>query len=196
MEKFEVNSLIRDCIEDENIIGLRIAMGAIAITEKPLKRDEDFSKSLKYIKDKGVDICEEYDEKGLIKDTKENGDLLDEDDFCYAITLMKENFCKERIEDVRYIGEKLYGEKGSIQEKGTRAKPQEVTDTPKQMPHLMEDMDKQIMDAGKKDNTKRATNVEKNKMDPEMKKILKGVAVILGVSIVIALGTMIIKGMK
>ena len=52
------------------------------------------------------EVYQEYDKKQLVSDEKSE---YTAEDFSEAVFLLKENFCKERINDVKKIGKALYG---------------------------------------------------------------------------------------
>lgn len=87
---------------------LRRTLGNLIFTDRSFNKNI-FDDALKYVKEQiGNDIYEEYNNNGLISDGKSS---FTEDDFGEAVAKLKNNFCKERIEDVKKISKMVYGNK-------------------------------------------------------------------------------------
>jgi hypothetical protein len=94
-------------VKSKNLSKIREALGTICYTSRDF-RSGAFDAHLKYVLDSGIDIFEEYNGEPLISEKKKLEDMND-DDFSEAVFELKENFCKERINDVKKIGKYLYG---------------------------------------------------------------------------------------
>ena len=98
---------IENGIAKRNISALREAIGNICFTSKDFSSGE-FDEAINYVKSKGIDILD-YE---LIGDLVSKGkDTYSKDDFADAVFMLQENFCKERIADVKKIGRAVYGQK-------------------------------------------------------------------------------------
>ena len=93
-------------IEKGDVQALREAIGSICYTSRDFSSWE-FDEDIKYVESKGIKI---KDNRliGSSTITSQKSTFTD-DDFADAIFELKENFCDERIEDVKTIGKKLYG---------------------------------------------------------------------------------------
>lgn len=98
---------IENGIANRNISALREAIGNLCFTSKDFSSGE-FDEAINYVKNKGIDIMD-YE---LIGDLVSKGkDTYSKDDFADAVFMLQENFCKERIADVKKIGRAVYGQK-------------------------------------------------------------------------------------
>lgn len=93
-------------IEKKDVQALREAIGSICYTSRDFSSGE-FDEAVKYVESKGIKIKDEQ-LIGTPTITSQKSTYTD-DDFADAIFELKENFCDERIEDVKTIGKKLYG---------------------------------------------------------------------------------------
>ena len=98
-EKIEENINGKDCN------GLREALGNLCYTSRDFSSGE-FDKELENAEKRVPEVYQEYDKKQLVSDEKSE---YTAEDFSEAVFLLKENFCKERINDVKKIGKALYG---------------------------------------------------------------------------------------
>jgi hypothetical protein len=102
------NETIEKAIKSKNIQLLREYLGNICYIDANFSTGE-FDSTIRYIKNSG--ILEEE-----LKDKKLEGELITDqktspytqDDFIEAVSKLKNNFCDERIEDVKKIGKMLY----------------------------------------------------------------------------------------
>lgn len=104
---------IEKAIAQKDMKALREAVGNICYTSRDFSSGE-FDEAIKYAKEKGMDIKESsLTGKPTISSQKSS---FTDDDFAEAVFALKENFCDERIQDVKEIGKKLYGAKNQKQE--------------------------------------------------------------------------------
>ena len=102
------NETIEKAIKDRNIQLLREALGNICYVDANFSIGE-FDSTIGYIKNSGISDEELKDKKlegELITDQKSSP--YTQDDFIEAVAKLKNNFCDERIEDVKKIGKMLY----------------------------------------------------------------------------------------
>lgn len=107
MQKYEA---IENGIANNDIKALREAIGSIIYTNRDFSNGE-FFEVIKYVESKGIKI-KDSELVGTPTITSQKNDYTDED-FAKAIFQLKKNFCDERINDVKTIGEKLYGKNKS-----------------------------------------------------------------------------------
>lgn len=101
------HKVFKDALEKrdkDSLDVLRESLGNLIYVDRSLKT---FDKALKDVQSK-INIMEDYNNKPLISEQKKLEDMTDSD-FSAAIYWLKENFCKERINDVKKIGKYLYG---------------------------------------------------------------------------------------
>lgn len=107
-KEYYTNELIEDAIENNDISLIQDAIGTICYTDRSFE-DGRFLAAIHYVVDKKkIDIMQEFDGNKLISKTKTE---YTDKDFGEAVFYLKENFSKERIQDVMTIGKKLYGNK-------------------------------------------------------------------------------------
>lgn len=109
MSSFEPNKLIKECIEKKDINRLRGTVTGILVRDRNASTG-DFENNINYIIDEcGItELFENFDStKPLVSDSVKDRRLTDED-FSDAVYYLKNNFCKERIDDVIKIGRELY----------------------------------------------------------------------------------------
>ena len=102
------NETIEKAIKDRNIQLLRESLGNICYVDANFSIGE-FDSTIGYIKNSGISDEELKDKKlegELITDQKSSP--YTQDDFIEAVAKLKNNFCDERIEDVKKIGKMLY----------------------------------------------------------------------------------------
>lgn len=104
----KVNQLVIEAVKTKDIIGLKSAISTL------INYDRNFSRgyvetNLKYIKECGINIFEEFNHQELL--SNKNISEYTERDFSNAIFYLEKNFCNERLEDVKKIGQVLYKEK-------------------------------------------------------------------------------------
>lgn len=109
MKSFEPNKLIKECIEKNDITRLRGTLTGIVVRDRNFSTG-DFENNINYIvNEQGIkELFEEFDDsKPLVSSIVKERELSDED-FSDAIYYLKNNFCSERIEDIKKIAEILY----------------------------------------------------------------------------------------
>lgn len=95
-------------IANRDVKALREAVGSICYTCRNFS-DGEFDAAVRYVESKGIKIKDDV-LNGNPVISGQKSDFTD-DDFAEAVFELKENFCDERIEDVKKIGRKLYGNK-------------------------------------------------------------------------------------
>lgn len=102
------SKLVKDSIEERDIIGLKGAFVAIIFSDRSFSSG-NFDNTLEYVvSETDLKIFESFD-GGELLSKKINSGNITEDDFEEAVYNLKVNFCKKRIEDVKKLGEFLYG---------------------------------------------------------------------------------------
>ena len=100
MQKYES---IERGIANNDIVGLREAIGSICYTSRDFSSGE-FDEVLRYVESKGIKLKDDTLDGDLISDGKT---AYTDEDFARAVFMLKKNFCKERIADVKKIGKAL-----------------------------------------------------------------------------------------
>ena len=105
------NELIEKRLNDNDLKKLRNALGSICYTCRDFSNGE-FDRAVHYVEvTRGVKVKEKFNpEPALISKTKPKEKFTLED-FGNAVFDLKNNFCDERIEDVKFIGKIMYGNK-------------------------------------------------------------------------------------
>lgn len=98
MQRYEA---IENGIKNNDISALREAIGSICYTSRDFSSGE-FDEAIKYVESKGIKLKDDM----LMGDTTISSI---KEDFADAVFELKNNFCDERINDVKIIGKKLYG---------------------------------------------------------------------------------------
>ena len=98
---------IENEISIDDISALHEAVGNICYTCKDFSNGE-FDDAVNYFNIKVPNFMDKEVKGSLISDGKTT---YSEDDFADAIFMLKKNFCKERIADVKKIGKAVYGRK-------------------------------------------------------------------------------------
>lgn len=96
---------IEKAIKLNDIEGLRVAIADVCYIRRDFSTGE-FDELVDYVINKGIEL---KDDKLVGQLISEGKTTFTEDDFPMAILELKENFCDERIEDVKKIGRALYG---------------------------------------------------------------------------------------
>lgn len=102
MYKYDV---IESGIEKNDVKALRTAIGNICYIDRDFSKGE-FDEVVRYVESKGIKLKDD----ALVGDptiSSQKSAFTDED-FAMAVLELKENFCDERIQDVKTIGKKLY----------------------------------------------------------------------------------------
>ncbi|MCD7828643.1 MAG: hypothetical protein LUG85_08960 [Clostridiales bacterium] len=103
MQRYEA---IENGIKNNDVRALREAIGSICYTSRDFSSGE-FDEAIKYVESHGIKLKDsELVGEPLISSRKST---FTDDDFADAVFELKNNFCDERIKDVKTIGKKLYG---------------------------------------------------------------------------------------
>lgn len=106
---------IENGIEKNDINALREAVGSICYTSRDFSSGE-FDEIVRYVEAKGIKLKDDaLIGSPLISSTKSS---FSDEDFARAVFELKQNFCDERIGDVKKIGKALYA--SDKQEPGKR----------------------------------------------------------------------------
>lgn len=103
MRKYES---IEAGIANNDIAALREAVGSLCYTDRDFS-DGEFDEAVKYVEGRGIKLREDT-LSGPPTISSQKTEFTD-DDFADAVFELKENFCDERIADVKNIGRVLYG---------------------------------------------------------------------------------------
>lgn len=120
MSNFEVNEYLKEHLEKKEVKKVANDLGVMVYTE-PTLSDGRLVSMLKYIERNYRDVydqlIEKCDETRFNRFTQ-NGEIkvanLNDDTFADAVFALKNNFCLERIEDIRILGNHLYPKKESV----------------------------------------------------------------------------------
>ena len=105
------NELIEECINNNDLGRLRNALGAICYTCRDFS-DGNFDKAVHYVEvTRGVKIKEKFNPEPVLISKTKSKDEFEKGDFGRAVSRLRNNFCDERIEDVKFIGKFMYGNK-------------------------------------------------------------------------------------
>ena len=113
MQKYEA---IENGIANNDVKALREAIGSICYTNRDFSNGE-FFEAIKYVEAKGIQL-KDAELVGRPTISSQKCEFTDED-FAKAVFELKKNFCDARIDDVKKIGEKLYGNKSMDEKSGT-----------------------------------------------------------------------------
>ena len=113
MQKYES---IERGIANNDIVGLREAIGSICYTSRDFSSGE-FDEVLRYVESKGIKLKDDTLDGELISDGKT---AYTDEDFARAVFMLKKNFCKERIADVKKIGKALYKKTAPVSVKSSQ----------------------------------------------------------------------------
>lgn len=105
MQRYEE---IESGISNHDLETIREAIGNICYLSRNFSSGE-FDEAIRYVESKGINIKEDTLVGDLI--TSEGQNTYTDEDFERAVFELKENFCDERIQDVKSIGKKLYSDK-------------------------------------------------------------------------------------
>lgn len=105
MQRYEA---IEQGISQKNIRALRDAVGSICYLSRDFSSGE-FDEAVRYVESKGIRLKD--DRLIGVPPVSSQKSSFTEDDFESAVFELKENFCDERIEDVKKIGKALYSVK-------------------------------------------------------------------------------------
>ena len=101
---------IEKYIKENNVKALRICITKICYIDRDFSNGE-FDRVVRYVESKGIKLKDD----SLVGDppiSSQKSEFTDED-FAMAVFELEENFCDERIRDVKTIGKKLYPRKSN-----------------------------------------------------------------------------------
>ena len=178
-------------IEKNDVDYLRDAIGSICYISRDFSSG-DFDAAIKYVESKGIKLKEPYNGKPELILNKKKLSECTEDDFRDAVFELKENFCTERINEVKKIGKYMFGPGGKAKnnddKKKDLTKDEQQTSTSQARPKIVNypefsdatdnDKEKLIMDASKTIKTI-PQNSERGKREKEnLEKIIsKGISI-------------------
>ena len=122
---------IEKAILQNDIIGLREAVGIICYMDKDFSTGE-FDEVVEYILQRGIQLKDSKLNGKLVSETKKE---YTEDDFVMAVFELKNNFCDERIRDVKKIGRSLYKKRDAEQTESINYKEKVVGKDPNVQSH-------------------------------------------------------------
>lgn len=99
-------SVVDEAISNNDIEMLKEIVGNLCYACRDFS-DGKFDEAIRYIKANGIELKEAYNAKEPL--VSEGKSELTDDDFSEAVYRLKNNFCDERIRDVKKIGKALYG---------------------------------------------------------------------------------------
>ena len=103
MQKYDA---IENGILTGDVESLREAVGSICYTCRSFRNGE-FDEAVEYVLSRGIPLLEDKLVGELVSKDKES---FTDEDFAKAVFELKQNFTKERIEDVKAIGSALYSD--------------------------------------------------------------------------------------
>ena len=178
-------------IEKNDVGTLRERIGNICYTSRDFSSG-DFDAAIKYVESKGIKLGEPYNGNPELILNKKKLSECTEDDFRDAVFELKENFCTERINEVKKIGKYMFGPGGKAKKnddkKKDSTKDEQQTSTSQARPKIVNypefsdatdnDKEKLIMDASKAIKTI-PQNSERGKREKEnLEKIIsKGISI-------------------
>jgi len=114
MSNLIINPVLQKHIDEKDIPKIANDLGVIVYSDKTLS-DQQLEKTVNYIQSKFPEIyeklIEQCDEEKFPRVTKDGKILvkeINEDTFSDALFALTNNFCFERIEDVKVLGNSLY----------------------------------------------------------------------------------------
>ena len=113
--------VIEQCLAKNDVEGLRNVIGSLCYTSMDFSSGE-FDAAIKYVESKGIKLKESYNGKPELILNKKKLSECTEDDFGDAVFELKENFCTERINEVKKIGKYVYGPGGKAKNNDDKKK--------------------------------------------------------------------------
>lgn len=106
--QYKPNDKISKCIQDKDIGALREYIGTIIYSDRAFLHGE-FEAAVKYLTEDCflTELFEPFNGDPPLKSKRSNC-AFQQSDFTEAVYDLKDNFCRERIEDVKIIGRFLY----------------------------------------------------------------------------------------
>lgn len=170
MNKFEPNNLVKECVKNQDIMGLRGALIGTILGDRTLSNGK-LDNTLNFISSKNINIYEKFDGGDIVFNTVENRNFTEEN-YSEAIFNLKSNFCKERIADVKNISKELYGSYFKKEENESRADENGANLGKKQMSHSRE-----------VNQTKESNSI----------KIVTGIAVVAAIALAVGIAMKVMK---
>ena len=181
MSNFEVNEYLREHLEKKEVKKVASDLSVMVYTDRTLS-DGRLMEMLKYIKTSYPDVyeqlikkCDESQFKRLSMDGQLLNKDINEDTFADAVFALENNFCKERIEDIRVLGKYLYSKKESAKKKTDRTVPVAKTTERKAI----------VQQKGTRPMGEQRRSPKKKKISGGLVLILAGVVMIVVVAIVL-----------
>lgn len=115
-------------IEKNDVGTLRERIGNICYTSRDFSSG-DFDAAIKYVESKGIKLGEPYNGNPELILNKKKLSECTEDDFRDAVFELKENFCTERINEVKKIGKYMFGPGGKAKNNDDKKKDSTKDDT-------------------------------------------------------------------
>jgi len=183
MSNIKVDEYFREHLEKNEVENVVSDLCVMVFTDRTLS-DGRLMEMLKYIKTIYPDVyeqlikkCDESQYKRISQNEKLTTKDINEDAFADAVVALKNNFCFERIEDLRILGNHLYPQKEGVEKK--------IEDT----------VSAAKTREGKPVGQKGTRPVGEQRRSPKKKKISGGLLLILGgvalVVIAIVIGIMV-----
>lgn len=106
--QYRPNEKILKCIQDKDIGALREYVGTIIYSDRAFLHGE-FEAAVKYLTEDCfiTELFEPFNGNPPLK-SQSGSTEFEQSDFTEAVYDLKDNFCRERIEDVKIIGRALY----------------------------------------------------------------------------------------
>lgn len=126
------NEKVLKCIEERDFPALREYIGTIIYTDRAFLHGE-FEAAIRYLTEECylTEIFEKFNENPPLK-SKSGTMHYKVEDFTAAVYELKNNFCRERIEDVKTIGKDLYYFEQRKAEENAKMAGEEQQEQPKQ----------------------------------------------------------------
>lgn len=183
MNSFEVNEYLREHLEKQEVKKVASDLSVMVYTDRTLS-DGRLMEMLKYIKTSYPDVyeqliekCDESEFKLLSKDGLLLNKDINEDTFADAVFALENNFCFDRIEDIRVLGKFLYSQKESAENKKENAVPVAKTSDRKEA----------IQQKGTRPLGEQRRSPKKKKISGGLVLILAGLALLAVVAIVLTI---------
>lgn len=104
---YQPNKEMQDQIDKGSVSGIKTCLIGIIFSDRTLSNNK-FEEAIAYIKkEDNIRLMENYDGGALVKHIKEYSQSNTED-FKEAVFLLKNNFCEERIEELKNIANVVY----------------------------------------------------------------------------------------
>lgn len=101
---------IRNKLDRKNLIRLKVSVIS-AIKADPTFSSGEIERALRWLRSDCKEVFDEKKEEIENEVELSNQDAWDEDYFLWKTIYLERNFCEERIDELRKIGQKVYGKK-------------------------------------------------------------------------------------